>query len=70
MNMRQVDPIGLAKAILWAEAKGKLRALSAADGAELSDGRLRQSGDEPRYQRSSDRIEAFIADFENHGLHE
>lgn len=34
--MRNCDPIGLAKAVLWEEAKGKLKAIVAAEGANIS----------------------------------
>ncbi len=62
--MRQVDPIALAKAILWEEAKGKLRALWAAAGAE-------QSGrSDPPYVPIKDAIEEFIKAFEDEGHHE
>lgn len=35
-GMRNCDPIGLAKAVLWEEAKGKLKAIVAAEGANIS----------------------------------
>ena len=65
--MRQADPIGLAKAILWEEAKGKLRALVAADGAEHGKGGV----SEPfHFEKLEKAIDKFINDFEGDGLHE
>ena len=68
--MRTADPIGLAKAILWEEAKGKLRAVIAAEGAAQS--RTADKDEDGRfpYEKTSDAIESFIADFESEGLHE
>lgn len=60
--MSDIDPVTLAKAMLWEEAKGKMRAMVAADGCRTTGGVHRQ---EPfRYQVVSAKIEAFIADFE------
>lgn len=65
--MRNCDPIGLAKAILWEEAKGKLRALAAAEGSNISNaytqGRL-------RFQIIEDLVEKFIDEVESEGYHE
>lgn len=64
--MRKSDPIGLAKAILWEEAKGKLRAIVAADGAQhggVYDGR-------PHFEIVEEVVESFIKAFESDGLHE
>jgi hypothetical protein len=60
--MRKVDPIGLAKYILWEEAKGKLRALVAADGAEM--------GGAGHFEKVSGVVEKFIKEFEEEGHHE
>jgi hypothetical protein len=66
--MRTSEPIGLAKAILWEEAKGKLRALAAAEGATHG-GQPDQYGVH-RYQAISKRVERFIEKFEADGLQE
>lgn len=69
--MRKADPIGLAKAILWEEAKGKLRALIAADGAEMErPGGPPEPGVAFHFELLEAKIDAFIADFEGEGLHE
>lgn len=65
--MRKCDPIGLAKAVLWEEAKGKLRALVAAEGSNISE---HYSGGKLRFQIVEDAVEKFIADFEGEGYHE
>lgn len=65
--MRLCDPIGLAKAILWEEAKGKLRALVAADGAEHA---KRGVSEISHFQKLETAIDKFISDFEGEGLHE
>ena len=64
--MRNCDPIGLAKAVLWEEAKGKLRAIVAAEGANISD--IRPSP--PRFLVIEEFINKFIAEFQNEGYHE
>lgn len=64
--MRTCDPIGLAKAILWEEAKGKLRALVAAEGATMSEtykGKF-------KFQIIEEFIDKFIKEFESNGYHE
>lgn len=67
--MRKFDGIGLAKAIIWEEAKGKLRALIAADGSQVTDGSQVASEDE-KYGRLEVAIDDFIQLVEDHGLHE
>jgi len=66
--MRKVDPIGLAKAILWEEAKGKLRAMVAADGAEL--GGPRDENGDFHFQKVKREVDGFIKTIEDEGLHE
>jgi hypothetical protein len=61
-----VDMIGVAKAALWEEAKGKLRALIAVNG-QCSPTDEWRSG---QWQEAEKRIDAFIADFEGDALHE
>ena len=61
------DPIGMAKAMLWEAAKGKLRAMVAVEGAGRS---VPDSEGHLRFQVLSDYVEAFIDDFEAKGLHE
>ena len=56
---------GPMKAMLWEEAKGKLRALVAVQGSYFG---LADSAD--RWQRAAKAVEAFIEDFEGDGLHE
>lgn len=64
---QEIDfPIGLAKAILWEEAKGKLRALIAATGAIPSN--LERGGG--YYLELQKKIDAFIKSFEDNGYHE
>lgn len=60
-----VDPIGLAKAILWEEAKGKLRALAAASGQNPSN-KVRS----PDWEKVSDAVENFILNFEANSYQE
>lgn len=66
--MRPSEPIGLAKAILWEEAKGKLRALVAAEGATHG-GKPDENGIH-RFDAISKRVETFIKKFEADGLQE
>lgn len=61
--MRISEPIGLAKAILWEEAKGKLRAMLAAEGAE-------HGGEGERYESLQEAIGDFIMKVEGDALHE
>lgn len=61
------DAIGLAKAILWQEAIGKLRALVMAGGNENS---TRAVDRGPDWQEVERCVEAFIKDFEDSGYHE
>jgi hypothetical protein len=63
------DPIGIAKAMLWEEAKGKLRALVAVEGtcgAHNPEDRHRRE----RWKEAETMIENFIHDFADHGFHE
>lgn len=59
--------IGLQKAILWEEAKGKLRAMVAANGQTQSTYK-RNAG--PSYTTISQRVERMIETFESDGMHE
>lgn len=68
--MRTADPIGLAKALLWEEAKGKLRAIIAAEGTAQSGSIAKDEDGRFPFEKISDTIESFIADFESEGLHE
>lgn len=63
--MSENDMIGLAKAVLWEEAKGKLRALIAADGSQHSG-----NGGHRDFTRTRTAVEAFITAFEEEGHHE
>lgn len=58
--------IGLQKAILWEEAKGKLRALVAAEGQTYSSTAPRSHP----YGEISEVIESFITNFESEGMQE
>ena len=60
-----VDMIGLTKAVLWEEAKGKLRALAIASGQHQSN-RKRT----PDWEKVTQQVETFILHFENLGYHE
>lgn len=60
-----VDPIGLAKAILWEEAKGKMRAVARASGQHQSN--VDRS---PKWEDVERSIETFILHFETRGYHE
>lgn len=60
--MRTADPIGLAKAILWEEAKGKLRAMVAAEGANMTHGRLEDG--RMKFEIIEDIVDAFIKEIE------
>lgn len=57
--------IGLHKAILWEEAKGKLRAMAAASGQITSTARR-----SPDWRSVSEAVEKFIRKFESDGFHE
>jgi len=57
-----VDHISSLKAMVWEEAKGKLRALAALSGS----GRER----EPNFEVVGKAVEKFIKSFEENGLHE
>lgn len=67
-GFRQADIIGLHKAVLWEEAKGKLRAIVAADGAATYTGRMGE--DELSFEKISKSVEAFIEEFEGMGYQE
>jgi hypothetical protein len=58
--------IDVAKAMLWEEAKGKLRALVAVSGCVVST----DPEEPPRFEVVGGAVEAFIKRFENEGLHE
>lgn len=60
------DMIGITKAMLWEEAKGKLRALVAVNGQCASTDEHRAD----QWREAEERIEAFISAFEDEGLHE
>lgn len=56
------------KAAQWERAKGELRALAAMQGSYQS--RRSPDGEEPRWLTIERRIEEFIKEFEDEGLHE
>lgn len=60
-----IDPIALAKVILWEQAKGALRALAVAAGSYPSN--IITS---TKWETVDDTIETFIRKFEDDGLHE
>jgi len=60
---QDVDLIGLAKALVWEETKGHLRALVAASGQTY----VKRSPDSEKVRKV---VEAFIKDFEDNGYHE
>jgi hypothetical protein len=62
-----VDPIGLAKAILWEEAKGKLRAVAAASGQYHSGA---AGAEYSKWEKVEKAVENFILSFEAEGYHE
>lgn len=61
--------ISAMKAVAWEEAKGKLRALGQLDGARQYDSHY-PSDKQPRYKIVEERVERFIREFEDDGLHE
>jgi hypothetical protein len=63
--MTRHDAIRLAKAGLWEEAKGKLRALAAVNG-QVHEG----DGFSPDWEEVRNAVEDFIRQFEEDGLHE
>lgn len=65
MARTDIDPIGLHKAILWEEAKGKLRAMATV-GGQIGSSDTRS----PDWKEVEDAIEGFIVNFENNGMHE
>ena len=63
--------IGVTKAVLWEEAKGKLRALAAVEGQTV--GAMPHEPEynaKPKYQKIREAVESFIMQFEDLGLHE
>lgn len=67
--MTRSEAIGLSKAALWEEAKGKLRALVAVEGqcsSHAPEDEIRRV----RWREADQVISAFISDFEDKGLHE
>jgi len=60
------DVIGLAKATLWEEAKGKLRAMVAAEGSSVGRG-LTDDG-RFHFQVIEEEVDAFIAVIEDNEL--
>lgn len=65
----QDQRISLAKAVLWEEAKGKLRAIAAAEGARYGGMQDEETG-LYKFQVISQEVEGFIKAFEDEGLHE
>jgi len=65
--MKNYDPHQMAKAILWEEAKGKLRAMVACDGALLDHEYV--DGDKFKYQVVLELIEDFVKDIEDKEYH-
>ena len=63
------DMIRVAKAQLWEEAKGKMRAMVAVEGQCRPDDPAHQRQRE-RWRAASQEVEAFIKHFEDDGLHE
>ena len=61
-----MDAIGIAKAMLWEEAKGKLRALVAVNGQCSGTDEWRCG----QWLKAEQMIDAFIKEFEDSGLHE
>jgi len=61
-----MDAIGIAKAMLWEEAKGKMRALVAVNGQCASTDEWRSE----QWQKAEQMIEAFVKEFEDNGLHD
>lgn len=66
--MRKCDPIGLAKAVLWEEAKGKLRAIVAAEGSNI--GEEYRPDRRFKFQAIEEFVDKFISEFEGEGYHE
>ena len=63
------EVIGIEKAKLWEEAKGKLRAMVAVEGQCSSHGPEHERHRE-RWRDAEAAIDVFIRDFEGNGLHE
>lgn len=60
------DPHAAIKAMLWEEAKGKLRALASVQGSYPAN--IFERGEQ--YEKSNSKIEEFIQEFEEEGLWE
>ncbi len=60
-----IDPIALTKIVLWEQAKGLLRAVAVAAGSYPSN-----IVTSTKWETVDDRIETFIRNFEDDGLHE
>ncbi len=63
MSERPVDQLGLTKSTLWEEAKGKMRAIVAAEGCRLDHSKTLEDG-RFSYEVISEEIESFIKAFE------
>lgn len=66
--MNEEFSISLHKAILWEEAKGKLRALSNVEGHRRTASDYHKNSD--KWLSLNKEIENFIKNIENEGLHE
>lgn len=62
-----LDPIGMIKAHLWEDAKGKLRGMVAVHG-QTNASIPRPAG--PSYNDIAEAVEGFIKNFEDNGYHE
>lgn len=67
--MKRYDPHELAKAVLWEEAKGKMRAMIACDGCLISERGIPGTDPVPRYRVVKTEIEAFIKHMEENEFH-
>jgi len=67
--MTKSEAIGVAKASLWEQAKGKLRAMVAVEG-QCSPHAPEDEHRRVRWREAEGAINAFIVDFESNGLHE
>lgn len=68
-GMTRSEAIGIAKAQLWEEAKGKMRAMVAVEGQCSSHGES-DGHRRVRWRTAQTSIETFIRQFEDEGLHE
>ena len=59
----------MTKAVLWEEAKGKLRAMVACDGALTSDRSVPRTDPTPRYKIVQEAIDDFIKHMEDNEFH-